>query len=672
MAAETPSPLLPALRDPAAGEALRFPEGSLTYEALREAAVGVASQIGDTRRAAVWATASLDTCVAVVGALLAGAAVVPLNPKLGRRELEHVVTDSAPDVLLAPADAQLPDALAGIPRHVPSTPVAADAAPPEPGPDAPALIMYTSGTTGPPKGVVLSRRAVAANLDALAAVWEWTPEDTLVHGLPLFHAHGLVLGVLGPLRLGGRLHHVGHFSVEAVSAALDADATMLFAVPTMYHRLAEAAQDSTATAGALRRARLLVSGSAALAVRDHARIERATGQRIAERYGLTETLMNCAATARGTRRAGYVGPPLPGVELRLLDEAGATIDAADDETIGEIAVRGPNLFNEYLNRPEATAAAMRDGWFLTGDLATRTEDGSIRIVGRRATDLIKTGGFKVGAGEIEAALLAHPGVLEAAVTGEPDDDLGERIVAWVAARSRPAPGEDELIDHVARLLAPHKRPRTVRFLDELPRNAMGKLLKTQLVARPAAAPQPGSVLTLGEVEPDIAANAFVAQGAIVVGGVRIGPRSSVWYAAVLRGDEERIVIGSDSNIQDGSVLHADPGDPVIIEDRVTVGHRAIVHGAHVESDTLIGMGAIVLNGARIGTGSVIAAGAVVRPGTQIPPGSMAAGVPAVVRRPVSEAERDYIASTPDEYVAQATRHRDSARRQIQRDGRTGW
>jgi carbonic anhydrase/acetyltransferase-like protein (isoleucine patch superfamily) len=171
-----------------------------------------------------------------------------------------------------------------------------------------------------------------------------------------------------------------------------------------------------------------------------------------------------------------------------------------------------------------------------------------------------------------------------------------------------------------------------------------------------------SVLTLGEAEPEIAVDAFVAQGAIVIGRVCIGPRSSVWYAAVLRGDEERIVIGSDSNIQDGSILHADPGDPVIIEDRVTVGHRAIVHGAHVESDTLIGMGAIVLNGARIGTGSVIAAGAVVRPGMRVPPGSMAAGVPAVVRRPVSDAERDDIASTPEEYVAQALRHRVNASR----------
>ena len=149
---------------------------------------------------------------------------------------------------------------------------------------------------------------------------------------------------------------------------------------------------------------------------------------------MSETLMNTSIRADGDRRAGYVGPPLDGVEIRLLDDEGAPIDGADDETIGEIAVRGPNLFLEYLNRPDATAEALRDGWFRTGDLATRAPDGYIRIVGRRATDLIKSGGFKIGAGEIEGALLEHPDVREAAVTGEPDPDLGERIVAWIVAR----------------------------------------------------------------------------------------------------------------------------------------------------------------------------------------------------------------------------------------------
>jgi malonyl-CoA/methylmalonyl-CoA synthetase len=190
--------------------------------------------------------------------------------------------------------------------------------------------------------------------------------------------------------------------------------------------------------------------------------------------------MNTAIRADGDRRPGTVGPPLGGVALRLVDDAGDELDSHDDETVGEIQVRGDNLFLEYLNRPDATADALRDGWFATGDVATRAEDGYIRIVGRRATDLIKSGGYKIGAGEIENALLEHPAVAEAAVTGEPDEDLGERNVAWVVVEGTSRPAERELVDHVARLLTPHKRPREVRYLDALPRNAMGKVTKATL------------------------------------------------------------------------------------------------------------------------------------------------------------------------------------------------
>jgi malonyl-CoA/methylmalonyl-CoA synthetase len=282
------------------------------------------------------------------------------------------------------------------------------------------------------------------------------------------------------LRRGGGARHLGRFSAQAVAAALDDGATMLFGVPTMYHRLGAAAGESPPIARALGGARLLVSGSAALPAVEHERIERLTGQRIVERYGMTETLMNTAIRADGDRRPGYVGPPLDGVEIRLLDDDGAPIDTADDETIGEIAVRGPNLMLGYLNRPDATAQALRDGWFRTGDLATRAPDGYIRIVGRRATDLIKSGGFKIGAGEIEGALLEHAGVQEAAVTAEPDPDLGERIVAWIVPAPGAEPSADELADHVAALLTPHKRPRVVHLLAELPRNEMGKVQKARL------------------------------------------------------------------------------------------------------------------------------------------------------------------------------------------------
>ncbi|MGW4344517.1 acyl-CoA synthetase [Streptomyces sp. NPDC004690] len=477
------SSLFPALTDaPGARPALRFGPRSLTYAQLAGAAGAVGARVRGAGRVAVWATPELETAVAVVGVLLAGAAAVPLNPKSGEKELAHILGDSAPSVVLAAPGDELPPALAGLTRIDVDVEAREEAPVADAGDGDPALIVYTSGTTGPPKGAVLPRRALATTLDALADAWRWTGEDVLTHGLPLFHVHGLVLGVLGPLRRGGSVRHLGRFSTGGVAAELSGGATMLFGVPTMYHRIAEALPGDPELAKALAGARLLVSGSAALPVHDHERIAAATGRRVIERYGMTETLMNTSVRADGEARAGTVGVPLPGVELRLVEEDGTPITAYDGETVGEIQVRGPNLFTEYLNRPDATAAAFTaDGFFRTGDMAVREADGYVRIVGRKATDLIKSGGYKIGAGEIENALLEHPGVREAAVTGEPDADLGERIVAWIVpADPHSPPGERELADHVVRRLAPHKRPRVVRFLDALPRNDMGKIMKRAL------------------------------------------------------------------------------------------------------------------------------------------------------------------------------------------------
>jgi malonyl-CoA/methylmalonyl-CoA synthetase len=469
--------------------ALAFPDRSLSFAQLNAAASTVAAELAGCGRVALLAEPRIETCVAVVGALLAGVPAIPVNPRSGPSELAHVVSDAEPEAIAVAGDAVVSEAFGDQRRIIVDLDATADAADTAPrgavsedglSDDDPALIVYTSGTTGRPKGSVMPRRAIASNLDALAEVWSWTDEDVVAHALPLFHVHGLVIGILGPIRRGGTARHLGRFSPEAVRDALAGDATMLFAVPTMYRRLADAAATSSPLAAALAGARLLVSGSAALPASEHARLQELTGRGVVERYGMTETLMNTAVPAAAPPAPGTVGPPLPGVELRLVDDSGAALESRDDATIGEIEVRGPNLFLGYLNRPDATADTMHDGWFRTGDMATRTPEGYIRIVGRRATDLIKSGGYKIGAGEIEGCLRDHPAVDDAAVTGEPDDDLGERVVAWVVLLSGAEADEATLIDHVAGQLAPHKRPRVVHFLHDLPRNEMGKVQKQRL------------------------------------------------------------------------------------------------------------------------------------------------------------------------------------------------
>ncbi|GAA0298040.1 acyl-CoA synthetase [Streptomyces polychromogenes] len=429
-----------------------------SYEELLGAARAVAADVAGAPAFAVTATASLETVAAAVGGLLAGVPFVPLPPDAGPAERKHILRDSG--AALTTVDfARRSDAT--VPR---------DAA----GPRDPALILYTSGTTGPPKGVVLTADALAADLDALAAAWRWTAEDTLVHGLPLFHVHGLVLGVLGALRTGSRLVHTGRPTPEAYAGA---GGSLYFGVPTVWSRIAA----EPAAAAALSGARLLVSGSAALPAPVFRDLERLTGHRPVERYGMTETLITVSGRAGGEVRPGTVGTPLPGIRTRIAAEPGADI--------GELQLTGPTLFAGYLGRPEATAAAYtEDGWFRTGDIAAvDPDDGVHRIVGRASIDMIKSGGYRIGAGEIENALLDHPKVSEAAVVGVPDADLGQRIVAFVVAQGVTGA---ELTDFVASHLSVHKRPREVRFVAAIPRNAMGKPQKKLLLTDDARGARP--------------------------------------------------------------------------------------------------------------------------------------------------------------------------------------
>ncbi|WP_045879691.1 acyl-CoA synthetase [Pseudofrankia sp. DC12] len=469
--------------------AVRVADAALRRDELWAAATAVADEVAGASVVAVHGSASLRTVVGIVGCLLAGVPVVPVPADAGPRERAHILADSKAELWLGdpPANADRPDA--GGPDLTVATIDPArrsSASHPDPDPSTTAMIMYTSGTTGAPKGVVISRRAIASCLDGLADAWAWTADDVLVHGLPLFHVHGLVLGVLGALRVGSPLVHTGRpRPAEYAAAAEQHGGSLFFGVPTVWSRVC----DEPAAAAALDRARLLVSGSAPLPVPVADRLRSLTGLVPVERYGMTESLITVAVRSDGERRPGWVGQALPAVETRLrpLPDTGdaptATGPAGDAESIGELQVRGGSLFDGYLGLADVTAASWTpDGWFRTGDAAVIDSAGWHRIVGRTSVDLIKSGGYRIGAGEVEAALLAHPAITEAAVVGVPDPDLGQRIVAYVVGDGTAQVDPVAVADFVASQLSVHKRPREVRVVDDLPRNAMGKVQKKLLTA----------------------------------------------------------------------------------------------------------------------------------------------------------------------------------------------
>lgn len=453
-----------------AADALRIDGHPLSREQLLAAATAVADRVAGAPALAVLAGPSAETVVATVGGLLAGVPVVPLPPDSGPKERAHILRDSGAALLALPVgdDDTFPE-IESLPVELTARSATTYA---EPAPERTAFVLYTSGTTGAPKGAVIQRGAVAADLDALAAAWQWTAEDTLVHGLPLFHVHGLVLGVLGALRTGSRLVHTGRPTPAAYAGA---GGSLYFGVPTVWSRIAA----DEASARALAGARLLVSGSAPLPTPVFERIAALTGQAPIERYGMTESLITVSTRADGERRPGSVGLPLAGVRTRLVAEDGGPVPQ-DGETVGELQVAGSTLFAGYLNRPDADAESWTaDGWFRTGDVATIGPDGFHRIVGRASVDLIKSGGYRIGAGEVEAALRDHPAVADAAVVGAADPDLGQAVVAYVIADG--VVTGDQLTAFVAERLSVHKRPRRVVLVEELPRNAMGKVLKKRLL-----------------------------------------------------------------------------------------------------------------------------------------------------------------------------------------------
>ncbi len=429
------------------------------------------------------AATSLDLVVAHVAALRAGLVVVPVNGAYRSREVAQIASDCTPRAAVVDElafggwvkEASPHDVVIWTPGEVANPSVPSTGTPARRALDgatfdrsAPAddaMLCYTSGTTGTPKGARLTHRNILASPEALRIAWRWTEDDRLVLALPLFHVHGLGIGLHGALLAGASVVLVPRFEPDAVlDAARDHHATMFFGVPTMYDRLA-----ASPRAAELASLRLCVSGSAPLPPALFTKLRDDAGTTVLERYGMTETLMNVSNPYDGERRAGTVGFPLPGVDLRL---------AVD----GEILVRGPNVFPGYWHRPDANEAAFVDGgegapWFRTGDIGAYDADGYLAIVGR-SKDLIISGGFNVYPREVEDVLRGHPGVGDVAVIGTASDEWGEVVTAVIVTDGPFDP--DALLADAAEQLAPYKRPRIVRVVDELPRNALGKVLRHEL------------------------------------------------------------------------------------------------------------------------------------------------------------------------------------------------
>jgi malonyl-CoA/methylmalonyl-CoA synthetase len=415
----------------------------------------------------------------------AGGIKVPICLSATGPEWEYALADSGVSIVMvdatmatkiAPLCAKLGVRLMNIDSITP-TPVRKL---PEISPERRAMILYTSGTTSKPKGVVTTHANIQAQIESLVQAWEWRATDRIPMFLPLHHIHGIINVMSCALWSGATIEPFAKFDATTILDRVRADAyTIFMAVPTIYVKLIQALEaaspeDRAAIVGGFARMRLMVSGSAALPARVHEQWTALTGQKLLERYGMTEIGMAISNPYHGERRPGVVGLALPGVEVRLKAEAGVIV-AGEDEP-GEIEVRGPGVFRAYWNRPEASAESFDDGWFRTGDVAMR-ERGYYRIMGRLSVDIIKSGAYKLSALEIEAALVEHPQIRECAVIGLPDDTWGEGVTAVVVLKDATSLELPALREWCKGRLSVYKIPQRLRVVKELPRNAMGKVIK---------------------------------------------------------------------------------------------------------------------------------------------------------------------------------------------------
>jgi malonyl-CoA/methylmalonyl-CoA synthetase len=489
-------PIVSRARGYGARPAIVGSDGSFRYEELVGASGRVAARLLGPRpdlsesRVAYLVAPSFAWVATQWGIWRAGGVAVPLAESHPPAELEYVVSDSQATLIVADtahADRVRPIAeRLGIPFVGTADALVAAPVPlPQVEERRRAQIFYTSGTTAKPKAAVLTHANLAAQVASLTEAWDWSADDAILGVLPLHHVHGVVNVLTCALWAGARCELLPRFDADAVWARLlEGGLTLFMAVPTVYARLIAAWQAATPgrrleMTAACGRLRLMVSGSAALPVSVLETWQTVSGHTLLERYGMTEIGMALSNPLHGRRVPGHVGLPLPGVEVQLVDDEGRRVPRG---TPGEIEVRGPTVFLEYLNRPEATRDAFRDDWFRTGDVAV-LEDGGYRILGRKSVDIIKTGGYKVSALEIEEVLREHPDILECAVVGAEDPEWGERVCAAVVLRPGAGLDAESLRAWARERLAPYKIPTRVLALAELPRNAMGKVTKTDLVRR---------------------------------------------------------------------------------------------------------------------------------------------------------------------------------------------
>jgi malonyl-CoA/methylmalonyl-CoA synthetase len=476
---------------------LETPTGrALSYSALRDqsgrfAAALMRRGVAPGDRVAVQVDKSVEAVLLYLACLRMGAVFVPINTANTPNEVGYFLRDAQPRVaVICPAERALLEphaANAGV-HHVETLGVQGEGSllalvgesdedpqlPRSPGANALAAIVYTSGTTGRSKGAMLSRANLASNAAALAEAWRFTRRDVLLHALPLFHVHGLFAAINTVLASGSSIMLLSKF--DAASALKHfPQVTVFMGVPTHYTRLLQhTGLNREVTAGV----RLFVSGSAPLLMETHREFSRRTGHEILERYGMTETLMNTSNPYDGVRKPGSVGIPLPGIAVRVAGATGAAEPNAD--VIGTLEVAGPNVFAGYWRDPEKTRGEFTaDGWFKTGDLGRIDRDGYVHIVGR-AKDLVISGGYNVYPKEVEMELDALSGVLESAVFGVPHPDLGEGVTAVVVPQASSVLSEADLINSLQARLARYKIPKRVLLIDELPRNAMGKVQKNVL------------------------------------------------------------------------------------------------------------------------------------------------------------------------------------------------